>query len=263
MSEKRFQRVWITGGSSGIGRALARHYARQGAYVLVSGRSAERLEEVARETGGAAYPLDVTDAEAVARTVAAVWEDAGPLDLAVLNAGAAFKRAGRDDTAENLKKHLDVNLLGVAYALDALRPRMRAAGGGTIALVGSLAGYVGLPRTSGYGTSKAALGYYAEALWAELQRENIDLKLVSPGFVKTPIVAANEFPMPFMLEADEAARIIARGLAGRAFEVAFPRRLAWPLRLLRALPASWRVRLIAAAERAAAPKGGRKGERKA
>ncbi|HHN73081.1 MAG TPA: SDR family NAD(P)-dependent oxidoreductase, partial [Thermopetrobacter sp.] len=164
------------------------------------------------------------------------------------------KRAGRDDTAANLKKHLDVNLLGVAYALDALRPRMRAAGGGTIALVGSLAGYVGLPRTSGYGTSKAALAYYAEALWAELRREKIDLKLVSPGFVKTPIVAANEFPMPFILEADEAARIIARGLAGRAFEVAFPRRLAWPLRLLRVLPASWRVALIAAGERRAGGK---------
>ncbi len=251
MNEKRFQRVWITGGSSGIGRALALHYAREGAYVLVSGRNAERLDEVARATGGATYPLDVTDAEAVKRTVAAVWEDAGPLDLAVLNAGAAFKREGRDDTAVNLKRHLDVNLMGVAHALDALRPRMREAGGGTIALVGSLAGYVGLPRTSGYGTSKAALGYYAEALWAELQRENIDLKLISPGFVKTPIIAANEFPMPFMLEPEEAARIIARGLERPGFEVAFPRRLAWPLRLLRVLPASWRVRLVAAAERRA------------
>ncbi|HHO58139.1 MAG TPA: SDR family NAD(P)-dependent oxidoreductase, partial [Oceanithermus profundus] len=225
MGEKRFHRVWITGGSSGIGRALARHYARQGAYVLVSGRNAERLEEVVRETGGAAYPLDVTDAEAVKRTVAAVWEDAGPLDLAALNAGAAFKRAGRDDTAANLKKHLDVNLLGVAYALDALRPRMRAAGGGTIALVGSLAGYVGLPRTSGYGTSKAALAYYAEALWAELRREKIDLKLVSPGFVKTPIIAANEFPMPFMHTPEQAALRIAQGIERGVFEVAFPRRL--------------------------------------
>ncbi|WP_456409841.1 SDR family NAD(P)-dependent oxidoreductase [Oceanithermus sp.] len=252
----RFRRVWITGGSSGIGRALARHYAQAGAHVAVSSRNAEKLAEVARETGGAAYPLDVTDSEAVARVVGEVWEKEGPIDLAILNAGAAFKRAGRDDTAENLKKHLDVNLLGVAYALDALRPRMREAGGGTIALVGSLAGYIGLPRTSGYGSSKAALGYYAEALWAELQREKIDLKLVSPGFVKTPIVAANEFPMPFMLEADEAARIIARGLERPAFEVAFPRRLAWPLRLLRALPASWRVRLVAAAERRARRRSG-------
>ena len=259
----RFRRVWITGGSSGIGHALARYYARAGAHVVVSSRNAEKLAEVARETGGAAYPLDVTDPEAVARVAGEIWEKEGPIDLAVLNAGAAFKRAGRDDTAENLKKHLDVNLLGVAYALDALRPRMREAGGGTIALVGSLAGYMGLPRTSGYGSSKAALGYYAEALWAELERENIDLKLISPGFVKTPIVAANEFPMPFMLEADEAARIIARGLERPAFEVAFPRRLAWPLRLLRALPASWRVRLVAAAESKAAPKGGRKEKRKA
>ena len=246
---KRFKRVWITGGSSGIGRALAEYYAGRGAQVFISSRNAAKLEEAARAIGATAYPLDVTDAAAVEETVAAVWERQGPVDLAVLNAGAAFKRAGRDDTADNLKKHLEVNLLGVAYALDALRPRMRAAGGGSIALVGSLAGYSGLPRTSGYGSSKAALGYYAEALWAELQKENIDLKLISPGFVKTPIVAANEFPMPFMLEPDQAAQIIAHGLAGRAFEVAFPRRLAWPLRLLRALPADWRVRLTAAAEK--------------
>ncbi len=259
---KSHRRVWITGGSSGIGRALARYYAGAGVRVIISSRNAEKLAEVARETGGAAYPLDVTDPEAVARVVGEIWEKEGPIDLAILNAGAAFKRAGRDDTAENLKKHLDVNLLGAAYALDALRPRMREAGGGTIALVGSLAGYMGLPRTSGYGTSKAALGYYAEALWAGLQRENIDLRLISPGFVKTPIVAANEFPMPFMLSADEAAHIIARGLARPGFEVAFPRRLAWPLRLLRALPASWRVRLVAAAERTAALRGGRKGGRR-
>jgi len=257
-----FQRVWITGGSSGIGRALAEFYASEGARVIVSSRNAEKLEEVARQVGGSAYPLDVTDPKAVARTVAEIWEREGPIDLAILNAGAAFKRKGRDDTAENLKKHLEVNLLGVAHALDALRPRMRAAGGGTIALVGSLAGYTGLPRTSGYGSSKAALGYYAEALWAELQRENIDLKLISPGFVRTPIVAANEFPMPLMLEPAQAARIIARGLERPGFEVAFPRRLAWPLRLLRALPASWRVRLVAAAERMAAPKGGRKKKQK-
>ncbi len=258
---KRYERVWITGGSSGIGRALAEFYASEGARVIVSSRNVEKLGEVARAIGGAAYPLDVADAAAVEQVIAEIWKREGPLNLAVLNAGAAFKRAGRDDTAANLKKHLEVNLLGAAYALDALRPRMRAAGGGTIALVGSLAGYVGLPRTSGYGTSKAALGYYAEALWAELQRENINLKLVSPGFVKTPIVAANEFPMPFMLEPAEAARIIARGLERPGLEVAFPRRLAWPLRLLRALPTSWRVRLIAAAERMAALQGGRKGRR--
>ena len=249
MSESGFRRVWITGGTSGIGRALAQHYARTGAKAIVSGRSPERLAAVARQTGGLAYALDVTDAAAVRRTVARIWEEAGPVDLAILNAGAAFGREGRDDTAENLEKHLRVNLLGAAHALDALRPRMRAAGGGTIALVGSLAGYLGLPRTSGYGTSKAALGYYAEALWAELKQEGIDLKLISPGFVKTPIIAANEFPMPFMLTPEEAARVIARGLERPGFEVAFPRRLAWPLRLLRALPAGWRVRLIAAAER--------------
>lgn len=245
MDRRTFRRVWITGGSSGIGRALALYYSQLGAHVVISSRSEDRLAEAARQVGGAAYPLDVTDAEAVERTVGEIWEREGPLDLAILNAGAAFRREGRDDTAQNLQKHLAVNLLGPAYALDALRPRMRGAGGGTIALVGSLAGYLGLPGTSGYGTSKAALTYYAEALWAELRAEGIDLRLISPGFVRTPLVAANTFPMPFIVTPERAAATIARGLARPGFEVAFPRRLAWPLRLLRALPASWRVRLLA------------------
>ncbi len=242
----RFTRVWITGGSSGIGLALARAYSEAGSEVIISARDPERLGEAARATGSTPLPLDVTDREAVRDAVAQIWETHGSVDLAILNAGASFPRKP-DDTYENLARHLEVNLLGVAAAVDALRPRMRESGGGTIAVVASLAGYLGLPGTVGYGTSKAALIYYTEALWHELQKEGIDLHLINPGFVQTPLVAGNRLPKPFMLSPREAARRIVQGLEAGSFEIAFPRRLAWPLRLLRAFPSRIRLWLFSRA----------------
>lgn len=236
----RFTRVWITGGSSGIGLALARAYSEAGSEVFISARDPERLRQAAKATGSTPLPLDVTDREAVRDAVAQIWETHGPIDLAILNAGASFPRKP-NDTYENLTRHLEVNLLGVAAAVDALWPRMREAGGGSIAVVASLAGYLGLPGTVGYGTSKAALIYYVEALWHELQKAGIDLHLINPGFVETPLVAGNRLPKPFMMSPAEAARRIVEGLEAGRFEIAFPRRLAWPLRLLRAFPS--RIRL--------------------
>ena len=243
----RYRRVWITGGSSGIGRALARHYRAAGAEVFLSARGPERLARVAEAIGAPAYPLDVTDPKAVHRTVEQIWKEHGPLDLAVLNAGGSPR--GEGGLASVLEANLRLNTLAAAHAIDALRPRMRAAGGGTIALVGSLAGYLPLPGGYGYATSKAALIHFAAGLYPELRREGLDLRLVNPGFVRTPLVEANRFPMPFILEPEEAARRIARGLEGGRFEIAFPLRLAWPLRLLRALPLTAWVRVLAWADR--------------
>ncbi len=242
-----FQRAWVTGGSSGIGRALARRLAAAGTEVIVSARNEERLTAVAAELGAHPLPLDVTDAAAVEAAVEAIWRAFGPLDLAVLNAGGSV--SGGDKSAAELEANLRLNLLSAAYGVDALRPRMRAAGGGTIVLLGSLAGYLPLPRAYGYAVSKAALIHYAAALAPALAEEGIRLKLANPGFVNTPLVRQNRFPMPAMLEPEEAARRILGGLAGSGLEIAFPRRLAWPLRLLRALPLNAWVRLSAFAER--------------
>ncbi len=244
--KSRYQRVWITGGTSGIGLALARRYRAAGSEVIVSARNEERLAAVAAELDARPLPLDVTDRAAVFAAVEKIWLEQGPLDLAVLNAGGSPVPEG--GTAAILEANLRLNLLGAAHGVDALRPRMREAGGGTIALVASLAGYLPLPRGYGYATSKAALIHYAAGLYPELKAEEIDLRLINPGFVNTPLVQQNRFPMPFMLEPEAAAERIFQGLEGRRFEIAFPRRLAWPLRLLRALPLNLWVRILARAE---------------
>jgi len=249
--KSRYRRVWITGGSSGIGLALARRYRAAGAEVIISARNEARLAAVGAELGAHALPLDVTDRHAVFATVEKIWAEKGPLDLAVLNAGGSPVPEG--GTAAVLEANLRMNLLGAAYGVDALRPRMATAGGGTIALVGSLAGYLPLPPGYGYVVSKAALIHYAAGLYPELKAEGIDLRLINPGFVNTPLVQKNRFPMPFMLEPEAAAERIFQGLEGRRFEIAFPRRLAWPLRLLRALPLNLWVRILARAERRLGP----------
>ncbi|RME32728.1 MAG: SDR family NAD(P)-dependent oxidoreductase [Gammaproteobacteria bacterium] len=236
--------IWITGGGSGIGLALARRWSREGATLILSGRDEARLQQAVEELEGPAHalPVDVTGSAPVAAAVSLIRERHGVPEMAVLNAG--IYRPSTRLSAERIEAHLQTNLLGVVRCLEALLPGMRERGSGQVILMGSPAGYLGLPGATGYGASKAALLNLAEALWPELRRAGIDLRLVSPGFVDTPMVARNRFPMPFLMSADEAARRIIRGLEGRAFEIAFPRRLIWPLKALRCLPAGLRVRIL-------------------
>ncbi len=241
--------IWITGGGSGIGLALARRWARGGATLVLSGRDGDRLQRAVAELGGGAHalPVDVSREEAVAAAVNRLLERHGAPEIAVLNAGVYHPTARL--SAAGIESHLQTNLLGVARCLEQLLPALRERGGGQVVLMGSPAGYFGLPGATGYGASKAALLNLAESLWPELRAAGIDLRLVSPGFVDTPMVAGNRFPMPFLMSPDEAARRITRGLEGRAFEIAFPRRLVWPMKAIRCLPASLRVRLLALAAR--------------
>ena len=247
--------VWITGGGSGIGLALARQWSREGATVVLSGRDGTRLQRAVAELGDNAHavPVDVTRDESVAGAVTTIRNRLGVPDIAVLNAGI-YRPSARLSTAQ-IEAHLQTNLLGVVRCLEQLLQAMRERGSGRLVLMGSPAGYLGLPGGTGYGASKAALLNLAESLWPELRAAGIDLRLVSPGFVATPMVAGNRFPMPFLMSADEAARRILRGLRGGAFEIAFPRRLVWPMKAVRCLPASLRVRLLALAARRMFPPG--------
>jgi len=132
-----------------------------------------------------------------------------------------------------------VNYFGLCHALEALMPAMRARGRGHIAAMSSLAGYCGLPYAGPYSASKSAVMRLCESLAPELARDGVTLSVISPGFVRTPLTDRNDFPMPWLVEADAAARRIAEGLAAGGFEVRFPRRLAWTMRLLSLLPSSW------------------------
>ncbi len=229
--------VWITGASSGIGYELARLLVEKAAHVAVSARSTGPLQELSDTSSSIrAVPLDVTDAGAVAKSVADISEGCGAIDLAVLNAGAWSMMSVDEFDIDAVRRGVEVNVMGVMNALDALLPRMLARGKGHIAIVASVAGYRGLPRSLAYGPTKAALINLAETLRTELEPRGIRVSLISPGFVDTPMTRDNPFPMPGLISASEAARRIVAGLEGRRFEIAFPFGFSCVMKLLRALP---------------------------
>lgn len=221
--------VWITGGGTGIGRALALRMAAHGWHVAVSGRRPDVLDELAAASDRIhAFPLDVADAGANRATVAAVEAALGPIDLAVLNAGQYRPfRASEFDPAV-FEEMTRVNYLGVVNGIGAVLPGMRERGTGHVALVSSVAGYNGLPLGAPYGATKAALINLAESLRFDFRRMGLRISIINPGFVRTPLTDQNKFPMPFLIDADEAAARIERGLEAGRFEIAFP----WPMVLM-------------------------------
>ena len=233
--------AWITGASAGLGRALSLALVKEGWRVAASARRTSELDRLAEEAGGTGaitpFPCDVTDQKAVHETIKAISARLGPIDLAVLNAGTHIKGRAADFKADDLQKLLDLNVMGAAYGLEALMPEMMARGAGRIALIASMAGWRGLPTAAAYGCTKAGLINMAEGLTPDLAAKGVTMQVVCPGFVRTPLTHQNDFPMPFLMEPEEAAQHIVKGLKTNQFEIAFPRRLAWPLRLLRALPA--------------------------
>lgn len=230
--------VWITGASSGIGRALATRMAGDGWTVAISARRAEELEAVAATDPERIhpYPLDVTDAEAVKATVARIEAECGAIALAVLNAGTHEPMRARDFDPAVVRKLIGLNFLSVADCLAALLPGMRARGGGRIAVVASVAGYRGLPTAAAYGASKAAVINMAESLRPELEAEGITLQLVNPGFVRTPLTDRNRFRMPMLMDVEDAAAALYKGLQSARFEIIFPRPFCWGMKVFRALP---------------------------
>ena len=240
------KRVWITGASSGIGRELARHYARQGASVAASARRREELEALAGEAPGriSAFPVDVTDAAAMAAAVAAIEAAIGPLDLAILNAGTFTPLEIDNFDVALFRRHVEINYMGAVHGIAALLPRFLARGAGQIAVTSSVAGYRGLPQAAAYGPTKAALINLCESLKPDLDRRGIRISIVNPGFVRTPMTDSNTFPMPFLMEPDDAARRIAKGLEEGKFEVTFPRRFTFMLKLARLLPYALYFRLV-------------------
>lgn len=230
--------VWITGASSGIGRALALRMAREGHHVAVSARRAEELERLKQESEGkiAVYPLDTTKPEDVKNVVAQIEGEIGPIATAVLCAGTYEPVLAHELTAAKARPVFELNFMGTVNCLEALIAPMRARKAGRIAVVASLAGYFGLPTSAIYGGSKAALINMAEALRPDLALDGIKLQIVNPGFVKTPLTRKNEFPMPFLMEVDDAVEAFYLGLRSERFEITFPRRFSLILRVLQMLP---------------------------
>lgn len=221
--------ILITGASSGIGAALAVEYAAAGGRLALCGRDAGRLENVAdicrnRGAGVEARVVDVADAEALAGWIAAV-DDAAPLDLVIANAGISGGRQGAGSGDDATRQILRINVDGTVNTVLPALARMRARGVGQIALMSSLAGFRGFSGAPAYSASKAAVRSWGEALRGRYARDGIAVNVICPGFVESRITAGNPFPMPFLMTAEKAARIIRRGLARNRGRIAFP----WPM----------------------------------
>ncbi len=244
--------AWVTGASDGIGRALALRLAGQGWRVAVTARRAAELDALAAEAAEGrivAFAGDITDPARMAEIVAAIERQLGPIALAVLNAGV-YDLAERDGfVRERVMRAVEVNLGGAVNCLAPLLPAMLARRRGQIALVASLAGYGGVPGSLAYGSSKAALITMAEALRLTYAGAGLTIQVVNPGFVATAMTAPNDYPMPFMMSAEAAAARICAGLARGGFEIAFPRRLVWPMKLAGLLPYPLWLRIMTLATR--------------
>jgi NADP-dependent 3-hydroxy acid dehydrogenase YdfG len=231
--------VWITGAGKGIGRALARRLAEDGWTIAASARTLKDLESLAEECPPGrvhCFPLDVTDADGSEATVELIEQQLGPLNLVVLNAGNHIPMTAETFSIDDFRALVDTNLMGTVNGLAPVMTRFVARQSGHIAVVASLAGYVGLPTASAYAATKSALISMSEALRPELDAHGVKLTLINPGFVKTPLTDRNDFKMPFLITVDEAVDAIVTGLKNDAFEIRFPWRLALSMRILRVLP---------------------------
>ncbi|WP_417581336.1 SDR family NAD(P)-dependent oxidoreductase [Nitrincola sp.] len=248
--DSRWKLVWITGGGSGIGLAVARQLASKGAKVIISGRHEQALLASCAQINnaipsGSLHPLvcDVTSLEAVQVAWQKLRVDHGVPDLVLLNAGNHQPVSLEGFTPVPFEQLMAVNYFGVVNCLSVLLPDLLSRQRGQIGVVASVAGYSGLPTAAAYGGSKAALINTCEALYPELLAQGIQLSLINPGFVKTPLTDKNTFTMPFLIEPDQAAAVIIRGLQTKRFEIAFPRIFVMLLKVLRLLPYSLYFRL--------------------
>ena len=236
--------IWIVGASSGIGAALAVELVGRGARVAISARRANALDSVAagRMT---VVPVDVTDRSALDAAAAAVRDELGEIDMVVFNAGFWEQMNAAAWDRDLFARHVEINLLGLNNCIGAVLPEMLRAGRGRLVSVASVAGYRGITGAEAYGATKAAQINMLEALRGGVAGHGISVTTVCPGFVRTDLTAKNAFPMPFMIDADAAARSICNGLERGRMEIVFPLPMAVLMKIARLLP----VRLWAAAMR--------------
>ncbi len=231
----------ITGASSGLGEALAVELGRRHHTVGLIARRGDRLEQVAQKVrlaGGTAawQAADVTDRPGLTAAIRALEETLGPVDCCVANAGSGGSTPATDPDAERISAMMRLNFDGMVHTLAAVLPEMVARKGGHVAAVSSVAGWRGLAGSGTYSASKAAVSTLLEAWSIELRPHGVAVTTIHPGFVETPLTAKNRFPMPFLLDASTAARLMADGLERRRRYVNYPWRMAWLMAFVRALP---------------------------
>ncbi|OYY21836.1 MAG: short-chain dehydrogenase [Polynucleobacter sp. 24-46-87] len=233
------QRIWIVGASSGIGEACTNAFIKAGAKVALSSRRVERLDALAQsaDPGQAlVLPLDVTQQGQLIASYQHILEAWGGLDLLLFVSGVYTPLRADNFDFEVAQQTIDANLLGPMRAVGAVLPNMLETHSGHIAIVGSVAGYSGLPKALAYGPSKAGIINFCETLYYDLLPQGVSVHMISPGFVATEATAQNDFEMPALITADEAAKEILGGIQAGEFDIHFPKRFSGFLKFLRILP---------------------------
>jgi short-subunit dehydrogenase len=236
--------VLITGASSGIGRALALRLGKRGAKVGLVARRKELLEEIQKvlaiasgsDGSCAIAAADVSIRDEMQAAVKSIREQLGPIDVLIANAGVGTPTLLDPLNIKDVERMFQVNVLGVIYAIEAVLPEMLKRKSGHIAAVSSIAAFKGLPGESAYCASKAAVNTYCEGLRVQLRDHSIPVTVLCPGFVETPMTAANDFHMPFLISAEKAADWILWAIRKRKKVCRFPRRMSWAARMLGCLP---------------------------
>jgi NADP-dependent 3-hydroxy acid dehydrogenase YdfG len=238
MKELRGKTIWLIGATHGIGEALTAQLVAKRMRVVASGRSAEKLQHMHEEYGDALLPVvcDVSDMDSIRDAYVNLRTAWGIPDIVMYNAGVYDPMPSTDFDLARVEQMIDVNVMGAIRVLHNVVEDMQASRG-TIALVGSVAGYRGLPKAMGYGLSKAAIIHLAENLRQDAGKDGLRVQLINPGFVKTRLTEKNDFAMPCCITAQQAAKYIVRGLEKGTFEIHFPKRFTLFLKLLQLMPA--------------------------
>ena len=233
------KRIWIIGASSGIGEACAKSLISQNAQVALSSRRVERLNSIAQKAKvdqALVIPLDVTNDEQLAIAYEKIMSTWGEIDLLLFVSGIYTPLRADNFDIHIAEQTIDANLLGPMKAVALVLPKMLLGHKGNIAIVGSVAGYSGLPKALAYGPSKAAIINFCETLYYDLLPKGIGVHMISPGFVATEATAQNDFEMPALISAEEAATEILKGIQKGEFDIHFPKRFSRFLKFLRILP---------------------------
>ncbi len=231
------KKIWITGASSGIGRAVAEKFAKENWKVAISARRVELLNELTENKNIFSYPLDVADSIKTQEVFNKIIKDFGDIDLCIFCSGIYERKLEKEINIESMKSTMEVNFFGTVNSIKAAEKYFKNRKNGHISIVSSIAGYRGLPKSSGYGPSKAALSNLAESLYFDFKKYNVRVSLISPGFIKTPMTDKNEFRMPFIRSAEFAADKIYKGLINsNTFEITFPKQLTIIFKILKILP---------------------------
>jgi short-subunit dehydrogenase len=237
--------VFITGGTTGIGMELARHYSAKGWKVGICGRDRAKFDEnfTAHRDNITFYAVDVSNREQIKEAIHTFSRSIG-LDLLIANAGIAYSFKSKVPDFEYTYKMVNINVLGVMYAFEAAMEIMVPRSRGHLVAISSIAGFNGLPGASGYSATKAAVSKFAESLHLDLKAFGINVTTIHPGFVDTPLTQSNHHPMPFLVSAPKAAKLIARAIEKKKMSYSFPFFFATCVRILGILPRTWYRRFM-------------------